>query len=302
MYLREYSARMRGAVMRGGDSPNCHRGLVPQMGYSRFKASKVTNMSLELNIPTEVQLLRTVLTALGNESDHLLNEKVVPKTLRVITQMEPYLGDLLIIRSTIRQQILDNSSKKVGDVVGSLVDKALTLYQGLLEVLVVHFGFLPETEHSFKTALRWLRLTCEDRLESYFKIQSCYLFSLVTKQNKLIDELPEFPQWISEFGDRPGYIQGGKLWRMSRKAIATPDLSKHEIAAFYAITNVKRAGLAISEKLQEASILKHQKNMVGAEYKPKAVCPWLPLKKVQLNVSWFPLKKHLVTFLKRSNF
>lgn len=40
---------------------------------------------------------------------------------------------------------------------------------------------------------------------------------------------------------------------------------------FYALTSVKRAGLAISEKKQKQSLVKHVRNMNGAEYKPRPV-------------------------------
>jgi hypothetical protein len=79
--------------------------------------------------------------------------------------------------------------------------------------------------------------------------------------------MPKAPEWLS---DKPGYILGGWFYRYARRCIQgklTPEI----LAQFAALMNVKRAGTAISEQKQLASMVKHVKNMRGAEYNPSPV-------------------------------
>jgi len=147
------------------------------------------------------------------------------------------------------------------------VDKVINLLRGLLEVLLVHFKRLPKLNQTSDLALKWMCLSVDDKLEDWYKFQSCYLFSLITKQDKIIGEMPIVPEWLE---DKPGYILGGWFWMYCRKCIFE-ELSAEVLGQFTALMYVKRAGLAISANKQHDSIVKHIKNMVGEEYVPKQV-------------------------------
>jgi len=224
------------------------------------------------NITAEVQILRTTLVALRTNFNSLLNEEGVPTTSSnnaptvVLTDgnLSQITGNDVIIVSEIEGRQYPKTNNVDPE---SSLEKALQLFQGLLEVLVVHFGIYPPRNHSFHTLIKWWNLASQDKLESYYKTQSAYLFSLVTRQGDIIGEMPEIPSWLV---DKPGFIIGGEFWRRSKHAILH-GCSNKEIGGFYAIMNVKRAGLAISEMKQSEALATHMKNMHGAAYKPIAV-------------------------------
>jgi hypothetical protein len=228
--------------------------------------------TLEQHIPAEVHDLELALFRLIGSSDDLLNDTVVPTTSPTehfsvpSGDLRKALEPLQICRKTIGLPSELKPRKEGADPLSSACNKALALYVGFLEVMVVHFNFLPKRKYSILTLLKWTVLALEDRLEEYYKTQSCYLLSLVTRQQHIIAEMPVVPSWVT---DRPGYIQGGMFWRICRHAMRKQTLESWELAGFYAVTNVKRAGLAISEEKQIQSLYKHVKNMRGAEYKPQ---------------------------------
>jgi len=219
------------------------------------------------SVTTEVQTLRLTVIRLAKHSVSLLNDKGDPKTS---LQNCPIRTECLslITESDFRilHEIQGHETIKANESAASLsLEKSIQLYQGLLEVLIVHFGIFPKQKISLHTIIKWWKLAIQDRLESYYKFQSCYLFSLVTGQNILIDELPNLPTWID---DTPGYLIGGEFYRFSRRVIRDGP-TKSQIGAYYAITYVKRAGLAISDEKQTDSVAEHVRNMSGAEYKPR---------------------------------
>jgi len=154
--------------------------------------------------------------------------------------------------------------ERYSELCDQAIRKTLSLYRGLLDVLFVHMGRLPTWDQTLYTGCKWFILAVDDKLEEYYKFQSCYLLSRVVKQDLFINELPVRPDWMD---DESGYLLGGWFWRYARKCISEP-IDPDRLALFYAITNVKRAGLAISEAKVRATFRKHQANMQGAEFKP----------------------------------
>jgi len=154
-------------------------------------------------------------------------------------------------------------------IIEPLIEKVIALYRGLLDVFIVHLGRLPTQQQSNHLVVKWMSLAAEDRLEEWFKYHSCWIFSKVHSQDILINEMPIRPEWMPEH-EADGFILGGWFWRKIRKFIFQGPSPK--VTAFlYALTNVKRAGLAISAKKQEEALISHMKNMKGAEFKPKNI-------------------------------
>jgi len=183
---------------------------------------------------------------------------------------------LAAVLAADREEICKTMNKRIprgteevdlSDTLTNAITKAITLIRGMLDVFFVHFDQLPSWNQLLVIATKWIHLAVEDRLEDYYKTQSCTLFSLVTKQHKLIGELPEHQPWNL---DKPGYLIGGWFWRYCKVCISRP-LTKEVTEQFYALMNVKRAGLAISAEKQQTALVKHIKNMTGAEYKPQDV-------------------------------
>jgi hypothetical protein len=146
-----------------------------------------------------------------------------------------------------------------------LINKVIFLLRGLFDVLLVHFGRLPDQSQALKLSLKWMQLAALDRLEEYYKFQSCFLFSLVTRQQIYINEMPKKPEWLT---DREGFILGGWFFRYARLCMQKK-LTSEVVSQFYAIMNVKRAGASISRKKINESLDKHKRNMRGAEFNPK---------------------------------
>jgi len=225
----------------------------------------------------EVQRLESILWRILKSSNNLLNEKVVltnfPKTECIVdalsTSSVENLLSFLKVRAAKRDELTSLVGSKfideeISNWTSYCVKKALALLHGLIDVFAVHFDQLPSSIQLLELLIKWVELASLDRLESWYKSQSCYLLSLILRQEEVIGEMPSFPDWIK---DRKGYIMGGWFWRYCRRCMREP-LTPKVLAQFFAICNVKRAGYAISEEKQLEFLVKHIKNMNGELYKP----------------------------------
>jgi hypothetical protein len=243
-------------------------------------------------LKTDVYTIKNALKAiidvnilLVDKDDSKLPQFLIPDISKVFpfdfSQDEISVGELKVLCQKLNEKALGrgqimkpNSSIHLSHAQSSFLDEAsyhinkvLQLLRGLLEVLLVHFKRLPNIGQSFVLAIKWMNLSIDDRLEDWYKFQSCYLFSLVTKQDKIIGEMPKAPTWLE---DKPGYILGGWFYRYCRTCI-TNELTPEVMGQFCALMYVKRAGAAISDRKQTESLIKHVKNMLGMEYTPKPV-------------------------------
>jgi len=141
----------------------------------------------------------------------------------------------------------------------NIKDKVIALYQGIVDVLVVHIGRLPSIQSMKNFINKYCSLYLLDIAEKRFKFHTAYLCCLLTGSPLPVGSLP--------IGEVPGVIIGGWVRRFFTSS-KIEDIRKISLAL--ALQNAKRAALSISQDQQEQFLVDHKENMKGAAYEGAA--------------------------------
>jgi hypothetical protein len=134
----------------------------------------------------------------------------------------------------------------------------------LIDTWYVHTGVQIESEKWILLLCKWFLAFLVDRGEELYKFQSCYLFCKLSGQT----EFPEVPKDFPA-DEKLGFLLPSNYYRFLRKGIGSKRFDPSYVSLGYALMDVKRAGLPLSEMRQAMFFEKHRSNMCGAEYKGK---------------------------------
>ena len=166
------------------------------------------------------------------------------------------------------------------EIVDDILDRAFSLYIGVVECLYINLRFCPM--HSCDSTLEfYLVLALQGRIEDFFKYFSVEIFCRHTHQV----ELPPRPECLTDLPLNM-YLCLGATGRYIKKIVKNHN-SRNSITTLFSLTTVKNCGSPLSASKQTRFFLKHIKNMTGSAYD----CPKLDEYLEACGITTFTLEK-----------